>query len=187
MSGDTPPPSGADASGPIDGGETYVSNPLAEWIWRVLSFLIDAIPPIIVYSIGWFFYAQVFTSTKLVTHTTSQYPGLEYTTLETSTSAAGYAVAALFYIVATVYWFWNKGFKEGTTGKSIGKRITGHTTLREGTDQPLGAAMGCLRALLIAVDFMICYIGVLWPLWDQKRQCLVSDKVTKALVWTDEK
>lgn len=42
--------------------------------------------------------------------------------------------------------------------------------------------MNFLRQILLMVDFAICYIGVLWPLWDQKKQCLLSDKVASAIV-----
>ena len=80
---------------------------------------------------------------------------------------------------------WNKAYREGTTGKSIGKQITGYTTLKEETGEPLGFGMGFVRLLLLWVDFAICYIGVLWPLWDAKRQCLLSDKVTGAVVYKD--
>jgi hypothetical protein len=80
---------------------------------------------------------------------------------------------------------WNKAYREGTTGKSIGKQITGYTTLKEDTGEPLGFGMGFVRLLLLWVDFAICYIGVLWPLWDAKRQCLLSDKVTGAVVYKD--
>ena len=78
-----------------------------------------------------------------------------------------------------------KAYREGTTGKSIGKQITGYTTLKEDTGEPLGFGMGFVRLLLLWVDFAICYIGVLWPLWDAKRQCLLSDKVTGAVVYKD--
>ena len=50
------------------------------------------------------------------------------------------------------------------------------------TGEPLGFGVNLLRQILLAVDFWICYIGVLWPLWDSKHQCLISDKATGAVV-----
>lgn len=156
-----------------------------EWLSRVLAFLIDAVPLVILVGIGSFF-TQVLTTTAEVTHHGNlDGASYAYTTTETSVSAMGLLLSWVFYLVALAYWFWNKGFREGTTGKSIGKQITGHTTLHEGSNEPLGAGMGLLRLILLWVDFAICYIGVLWPLWDPKRQCLLSDRMTKAVVYKD--
>lgn len=185
--GSTPPPpppppayGQTPAPGTAPDGRQY-----AEWIWRVLAYLIDYIPAAIIAGIGWFC-TIIFTSTSEVTREGTFYgTPYSYTSTETSVSAIGLILAVIFYLIALVYWFWNKGVREGTTGKSIGKQVTGYTTLHEETNQPIGAGMGCLRLLLLWVDFLICYIGVLWPLWDPKRQCLLSDRLTKAVVYKD--
>ncbi|NQU38115.1 MAG: RDD family protein [Actinobacteria bacterium] len=183
-SGATPPPPPAYGQVPAPGiapnGKEY-----AQWIWRVLAFLIDWVPFIVLIGIGQLI-ATIFSSTSEVVRQGSL-GGTPYsfTTVESSTSAFGVLLMFVFYIVAIGYLFWNKGYKEGTTGKSIGKGITGYTTVNEETGEPLGAGMGSLRLLLLWVDFAICYIGVLWPLWDPKRQALLSDKVTKAVVYKD--
>lgn len=182
--GAVPPPPPTYGYAPVPGmapnGRQY-----AEWIWRVLAYIIDWIPAAILYGIGWLA-LRIFTSTHDVVHTGSL-SGYDYsyTTTETSTSAIGVLIWLLFVAAAVVYLFWNKGFKEGTTGKSIGKQMTGYTTVKEDTGEPLGAGMGCVRLILLWVDFFICYVGVLWPLWDAKRQCLLSDKVTGAVVYKD--
>ena len=54
---------------------------------------------------------------------------------------------------------------------------------RRGEELGFGTAFG--RLLLLWLDFAICYIGVLWPIWDKDRQCLLSDKLTKAVVYKD--
>lgn len=93
-----------------------------------------------------------------------------------------------FYILialAIAFILWNKGYREGRTGKSIGKSLFGFTTVSISTDKPLGVWRATARCALLAGDFVICYIGVLWPLWDDKRQCLVSDKVTGSIVVAD--
>ncbi len=157
----------------------------ASWIWRVLAFLVDYIPAVIIGGIGWLM-AGLFTSTtEVVRQGTLGGTPYSYTTVESSTSAFGLLLALLFYLIALLYLFWNKGYKEGTTGKSIGKGLTGYTTVKEETGEPLGAGMGILRLVLLYVDFLICYVGVLWPLWDPKRQALLSDKVTGAVVYKD--
>lgn len=157
----------------------------AEWVWRVLSYIIDYIPAVVIIGIGWVI-AGLFTTTSEVVREGSLYgTPYSYTTTETSTSAFGFLLAMLCYLIALVYWIWNKAYREGTTGKSIGKQVTGYTTLHEETNQPIGFGAGFLRLILLWVDFAICYIGVLWPLWDPKRQCLLSDRLTKAVVYKD--
>jgi uncharacterized RDD family membrane protein YckC len=182
--GATPPPPPAYGQVPAPGiapnGKEY-----AQWIWRVIAFLIDWVPVFVVALIGNLL-AALFTSTNDVVRQGSLGGSpYSFTTVETSTSAFGVLLSFLFYIVALLFFFWNKGYKEGVTGKSIGKRVTGYTTVNEETGEPLGAGMGIVRLLLLYVDFAICWIGVLWPLWDPKRQALLSDKVTKAVVYKD--
>ena len=113
----------------------------AEWIWRVLAYIIDYIPAGVLAGIGYLF-AILLTSTSSVVRQGELYgTPYSYTTVERSTSAIGLILAFIFYLLALAYWIW--------------------------------------------VDFAICYIGVLWPLWDAKRQCLLSDKVTGAVVYKD--
>ena len=84
-----------------------------------------------------------------------------------------------------MYWFWNKGYREGTTTQSLGKSALNMHTVQLSNGQPLGFGVAVGRLLLLYVDFFICYIGVLWPIWDKDRQCLISDKATKAVVYKD--
>ncbi len=148
----------------------------ASWVLRVVSLLVDMVVPLIILLVG----------------AILSWP--EYETVARETAGFSYSVAGqsgfgpLFYVgelLALAFYLWNKGYREGKTGKSIGKQLTGYTTVKEATCEPLGVGMGILRALLLLVDFLICYIGVLWPLWDAKRQCLVSDKATGAVVYKD--
>lgn len=179
-----PPPPGGYGQVPAPGiapnGKEY-----AAWIWRVLSYLIDYVPVVVIVGIGYLFAAILTTTSEVVREGSVGDTAYSYTTVDTSTSAFGILLVFLCWAIALAYWFWNKGYREGTTGKSIGKSVTGYTTVNEETGEPLGAGMGIVRVLLLYVDFFICYIGVLWPLWDPKRQALLSDKVTKAVVYKD--
>ncbi len=181
--GGTPPPpvyGQAPVPGMAPNGKQY-----AEWIWRVLAYVIDYIPVAILMSIGYMF-AILLTSTSEVVRQGELYgTPYNYTTVESSTSAIGLLFAFVFYILGLAFMIWNKAYREGTTGKSIGKQVTGYTTVKEDTGEFLGFGMGFVRLLLLIVDFWICYVGVLWPLWDAKRQCLLSDKVTGAVVYKD--
>ena len=64
---------------------------------------------------------------------------------------------------------WNRAFKQGRTGQSIGKKAMGIRLVDEHSGQPIGAGMAFVRDLAHTLDGF-AYIGYLWPLWDSKRQ-----------------
>ncbi|WP_033325366.1 RDD family protein [Streptomyces yerevanensis] len=71
--------------------------------------------------------------------------------------------------------------QEGKTGQTIGKRTMGIRLLRESDGQPLGVGMAFVRRLAHFLDGAACYIGYLWPLWDDKKQTF-ADKVCSTVV-----
>ncbi len=80
------------------------------------------------------------------------------------------SVVGLFYLI------WNYGYRQGTTGSSIGKSVMKFKVVSEVTGQPIGFGMSVVRFLAHFVDAIICFIGFLFPLWDSKRQTL-ADKI----------
>ena len=48
---------------------------------------------------------------------------------------------------------------------------------------PPGVGLSIGRAFLHIVDALPCYLGYLWPLWDQKRQTF-TDKILNTVVVT---
>ncbi|AXG79803.1 RDD family protein [Streptomyces paludis] len=71
--------------------------------------------------------------------------------------------------------------QEGSTGQTVGKKVVGIRLLRENDGQPIGAGMAFVRGLAHFLDNIACYIGWLWPLWDQKKQTF-ADKVCSTVV-----
>lgn len=120
------------------------------WLTRVLAFLIDYIPYGIVLGIG--------------------YAG----------EATGAAVFLLSAAIGVAYLVWNYGYKQGTTGSSIGKSIMKFKVVSEATGQPIGFGMSVVRQLAHVLDGLICYLGFLLPLIDAKRQT-IADKVIKTV------
>lgn len=156
--------------------------PYVSWGGRVLAYLIDVLPILIVVAL-----ANLLVN---VTETTSLEVigrnGRQDITVEvTQTSTIGILIEVVTFIAILIYWFWNKGYREGTGGKSIGKQVLGFTTIDEATGRQLGTKKSCIRVLLLFVDFFICYIGVLWPLWDVRKQTFLSDRFTNAIVIRD--
>jgi uncharacterized RDD family membrane protein YckC len=167
-----PPPA---AAGPALPKEAYTP-----WGTRVLAWLIDFIPLAILEGIGWGLLLGT-QETACVTDT-SEYDLGEY--CASGASTLGQGSIAVTGILALVYWIWNLGYRQGTTGSSIGKSIMKFKIVNEKTGQPVGFGMSFLREVIYWVAAGLCF-GVLWlvavlfPLWDPKRQTLVDKILTQ--------
>ena len=94
----------------------------------------------------------------------------------------GVLISILGYIVIVGFQIWNFVIKQGSTGYSIAKGMLGIKVVGENTGQPLGTGGGFVRWLMHTfIDGAICYLGFLWPLWDQKKQTW-GDKVASSVV-----
>jgi uncharacterized RDD family membrane protein YckC len=91
-------------------------------------------------------------------------------------STLGVAAVLVSALVGLGYVIWNYGYKQGTTGSTIGKSILKFKVVSEATGQPIGFGMSIVRQLAHAIDGIICYVGFLFALWDAKRQTL-ADKI----------
>jgi uncharacterized RDD family membrane protein YckC len=80
---------------------------------------------------------------------------------------------------------WNYGYRQGTTGSSIGKSVMKFKVVSEKTWQPIGFGLSVVRQLAHVVDLIICFIGFLFPLWDAKRQTLADKIMTTVCVPLD--
>lgn len=178
---DSMPPTPPPPPPPAYGGGALPPNPTANyagWGARVGAYLIDYIPIFILTGIGYAILIGSMASNSTCVDT----PSGGTSCVSTGSSGGATLFAALFFILSFVYWLWNRVFKMGTTGSSLGMGVAKTKAIGERTGQPIGAGMNFLRQILLMVDFWICYIGVLWPLWDQKKQCLLSDKVASTIV-----
>jgi uncharacterized RDD family membrane protein YckC len=90
-------------------------------------------------------------------------------------------VAIVFYLIGIGLAIWNTIIRQGSTGQSIGKQVLGLKLVDAVTGQPLGAGKTFLRQLTHILDSAACYIGYLWPLWDEKRQTF-ADKINNTYV-----
>jgi uncharacterized RDD family membrane protein YckC len=77
-------------------------------------------------------------------------------------------------LAVVVYAMWNWGYRQGTTGSSIGKSMLKFRVVSEKSWQPIGFGRSALRQIAHWIDQMVCYIGFLFPLWDSKRQTLAD-------------
>ena len=101
-------------------------------------------------------------------------------------SGAGMAVGLvlLFGSFAVFFgiWLWNRVFKLGRTGQSVGKKVIGLYLLDDKTGRPIGAGMCFLRELVQSLVNQVFYIGWLWMLWDADKQTLGDKTVHSSVV-----
>jgi len=146
------------------------------WLTRVLAFIIDFIPYAIIVGIG--YGVEAATQETACITDTSEYNLGQF--CATGNSTLGVTAFLLSVFVGMAYIVWNYGYKQGTTGSSIGKSIMKFKVVSEQTGQPVGFGMSIVRQLAHFVDAIICYIGYLFPLWDAKRQT-IADKIIKTI------
>lgn len=89
-------------------------------------------------------------------------------------------VVALGYLAALGFYGWQL-WVQGSTGQTIGKRKVGIRLLREQDGRPVGGGMSIARPFVHYLDTLPCYLGWLWPLWDDKRQTF-TDKILSSVV-----
>jgi uncharacterized RDD family membrane protein YckC len=152
--GQQPPFGGAPGQPPF-GGPLGAPQGLASWGQRAGAYLIDVAPPYAVVLIGYLVMLGSITAGLIIV-----------------------LIGALAGFGWSVYNRWIQG---GKTGQSLGKRVVGIRLLGEQTGQPIGAGMAFARDLAHFLDGAACYIGFLWPLWDEKRQTF-ADKVLTTVV-----
>jgi uncharacterized RDD family membrane protein YckC len=148
------------------------------WLTRVLAYLIDGVGPAI---LGVIFLVLFLASTGVECRPVhSQYDhGGQYCEA-TGPGGLTWVLMLVLWLAAIAFVVWNYGYKQGTTGSSIGKGVMKFKVVGEATGQPIGFGMSIVRQLAHVVDSAICSIGYLFPLWDPKRQTL-ADKIMKTV------
>jgi uncharacterized RDD family membrane protein YckC len=160
-----PPPPGAYGQQPGYGAEQpgyYMGHQLANWLQRVGAFLIDQL----VYGIPLAIAFAILGPS------------------DNNASAGAGLFAILLWFVSVALWVYNRCIQQGRTGQSWGKQALGLKLLRMDNGQPVGGGIAFVRELAHLLDSIPCYIGYLWPLWDNRRQTF-ADKVTNTVVIAD--
>jgi uncharacterized RDD family membrane protein YckC len=95
---------------------------------------------------------------------------------QTTPSTLGTVLFAIAMLAALAFLVWNYGYRQGTTGSSVGKSVMKFKVVGEATGRPIGFGASLLRQLAHTIDGLACNIGYLFPLWDAKRQT-IADKI----------
>jgi uncharacterized RDD family membrane protein YckC len=168
-----PPPSGGyvpPPPGPVLRGLT--KEDCTPWLSRVAAYLVDHLPLLLILGVGWLVLqnsAESACLTDVSPNTVDQICTIGYSTL-------GMTVMWGAVLVGLAYFVWNYGYRQGTTGSSIGKSLLKFKVVSENTGKPIGFGLSALRQITHVVDAVILHIGYLFPLWTAKRQTL-ADKI----------
>ncbi len=131
----------------------------SDWIHRVGAYLIDGAPAIVAIIVAYILLI-IFAAIHVA------FIGVLF---------------LLIGIIASVGWGVYNRWILGGQGQSLGKKYLNMRLLSEETGQPIGTLNAFLRDVCHIVDGLICYVGYLFPLWDEKRQTL-ADKIMKTVV-----
>jgi len=160
MSADTPTPDHRPSSSPGGAVHSETGRP-ASWGQRALAYLVDAFAPAI----------AVYTVAGI---------------LGGVSDALG-TLLGLLAPMALVGWLvYDYGVIQGRTGYTVGKGIVGIRLVDVATGGPVGTGTSIARWFVHIVDAVPCYIGFLWPLWDERRETF-ADKILKHAVVTAPK
>jgi uncharacterized RDD family membrane protein YckC len=170
-----PPPPPAGGYAPPPPGPAIRSLPnqaYTPWLTRVGAYLIDTLPFAVILGAGWLILQNSVDTaclTDITQHDVDQICTIAYSTL-------GMAVMWGAVLVGLVYLVWNYGYRQGTTGSSIGKSVLKFKVVSENSGQPMGFGSSLLRQITHVVDAVPFCVGYLFPLWTAKRQTL-ADKI----------
>jgi uncharacterized RDD family membrane protein YckC len=153
--------------------------PYITWIVRVGGYLIDAAIVVVPFIIADIISASGRSSTTIVS------TGNGVVIQHGTTSGAALLFALLFWILGIALWVWNRCFRAGRTGQSVGKTVCKTKLVSAETGQPIGAGMAFVRDICHILDSLACYVGWLFPLWDRQRQTF-ADKIIKTYVLPED-
>ena len=177
--GYAPPPPGVGYPPPPPGQQVpqLPQDAYTSWFTRVVAWLIDYIPAYIIFGIGW----GVWFATQDTACLTESTDYSVDSTCATAPSVGGQLAVFIASLAALAFVVWNLGYRQGTTGSSIGKSVMKFKVVSEKTGQPIGFWLSVVRELIYLVASYVCLgivwlVAVLFPLWDAKRQSL-ADKI----------
>lgn len=134
----------------------------SSWFKRLGGYLIDGAIPGILGGVAGSFAPQTDPTTGM------------------ATSDGNPMLLILLLLASFAFTAWNRWFRAGKTGQSIGRSALGMKMLAEANGQPIGAGKAFLRDLAHILDGIL-YIGYIMAAFDAKRQTF-ADKIMSTVV-----
>ena len=91
------------------------------------------------------------------------------------------ALAVTLGVLSLVLLAYNRWYLGGRTGQSWGKRVMDTHLHRRSTGGTVGAGTAFVRDVCHVLDALPCFLGFLWPLWDDRRQTF-ADRIVATVV-----
>ncbi|MEX0427968.1 RDD family protein [Nocardioides sp. DS6] len=184
--GAPPPPPPGYGTPPGYPAPPVAAGRYAHWGQRLGAFLIDGLLGAIAAAPVWIGEIMIAAGQKTETMDFGGGETYEYSYVPDGVRHAALALILLGVLTSLAFGVWNIMLKQGRTGYSIGKGVLGIKLVKESTGRPVGPWLALGRQILHILDELPCYLGFLWPLWDQKRQTF-ADKVVGTVVIVEKK
>ncbi len=165
---------------PVPAPAPVAAPAYASWFSRVGSFLIDVLCSWIAGIPAAIGAVLFFAGADTVTHEDAD--GMTVIDEFTMTNAAwaGAVIAILGVVFMIGFQIWNLCVRQSRTGSSLGKSAMGTVLIRSADGQHLGVGMCFLRQILHFLDSLVCYLGYLWPIWDNQRQTFATSSSARS-------
>ncbi len=147
---------------------------LASWGARAAACLIDEVPATLTQIAALVF---AFRTTEVVLYDAREDFAIW------GISERGWLVLGISALVSWSYRIWNRGFRQGRTGRSLGKSVMRISLVSQRTLRPVGAAVSFGRELWHLAD-ALTWLGYLWPLCNDARQTF-ADLLMRTVVIKD--
>ena len=143
--------------------------PLADWGPRVAASLIDSLIVLVPIVIG---YGALIWNVVARQDNPSPYDNPQWWAI---------ILFLVGMVAAIALSLWNRVFRQGRTGQSVGKSALHIKLIDAVSGEPIGAGKSFLRDFLSGLFNNACFLNVLWPLWDDQKQTW-HDKVINTYV-----
>ncbi|KQY03120.1 hypothetical protein ASD37_26795 [Mycobacterium sp. Root135] len=151
---------------------------LASWPRRVAAAVVDWIP---IVALALLAVALVWVTRNPLCDGDPSVRDLGPQCGDSGATTVGWWCFVACWLAGLGYALWNFGLRQGRTGASVGKGLLGIRVLDAMTLQPIGFWRSVIRQLVHVVDVVTLGLGLLWPLWDRKRQTF-ADKLSSTVV-----
>ncbi len=94
----------------------------------------------------------------------------------------GFLLVGAGFLLGLAINLWNRVYRMGRTGQSVGKSVVGLRLVHAHTGQPIGPGPCFARELMSLLVNQAFYLSYLWMLWDENRQTLADKVVTSTVV-----
>jgi uncharacterized RDD family membrane protein YckC len=172
--------------GGVPGALPYGMPPLASWGARLGALILDLLMfnliPTGIFQAGYLSYSKkVSDAVNACADRGISRGNCQDLPTATNTQITLMVVGGLLGLAVAIFLV----YREGRTGQTPGKKIVGIRVLRERDGAALGFWRAFGRRLLHILDGIPCFLGYLWPLWDDKNQTF-ADKIVKSVVIKDQ-